>query len=147
MSLTQSTQHISAPLRHVSGSTVVVEIEAGDAVIGKNGVVKSFTLTYDDGHVGNYLLDHHEAGMTGRLEDFVTLTAQYGLMLAGDKVVPAHGIDGTVRFARWVALHELSGHLLGWLRSRLSATLHVDDHGYYNMATAELIFLGTIKLV
>jgi hypothetical protein len=109
-------------------------IRAGNALVDNRGVIRAFSVEYDDGYIGNYkLLPKHS-----RVQDISLWIAEflggYGLARLGGKIIK--GEEQVHHMARYTAGYG-SSHVM---RSFIEHHFMPKDLGYFNLQTEELVF-------
>ncbi|QXE35960.1 hypothetical protein KQY30_18530 [Streptomyces sp. GMY02] len=128
------------------GRGVRLGIAAGDALVRQDGTIMQFSLAHADGSAaGNYILDEHGADAYDRAERIAKICLRYGLTLAEGRYLAKKGLTRPEHFAQYVVKHEVNTAVVDVLASWARKFFHHDDHGYYDMASQELVFRGVFQ--
>jgi hypothetical protein len=126
---------ISAQMTNVEGQRLSFVIQPEHAMIDDRGVVRFFSVEFDDGFVGNYkLLPKHST--TAQIEKvIVTFLAGFGLVRFGGKILKG---DKEVHNVARYAIFGFSGAAA--IRSFVHHMFPEHDLGYFNITSDKLIF-------
>ncbi|MFF8955621.1 hypothetical protein [Streptomyces sp. NPDC014894] len=137
---------MSVEARLADGGHVRLHIAAGHALVRADGTIVQFSLARADGSAaGNYIFDEHETDFYDRAESIAKICLRYGLTLAEGKYLVRRGLTRPEHFAQYVTTHELNTTVVEALASWARKWFNHDDHGYYDMAGLDLVFLGVLK--
>ena len=134
VNVTENRYAIRAQMTNVDGTRFDFTIQPGHAAIDGGGIIRFFSVEFDDGYTGNYKLlpkNSRAEQIANWIVDFLT---GYGLGRLGANVMK--GTKQVEHIGRYVAFSGLGGGLMK------SFTHHViPEHlGYFNVATDKLIF-------
>jgi hypothetical protein len=127
--------------RVIDDQRVLCEIENHGALFNSERTLVQFSLNYDNGHVGHYILTHHET----KLEKLADLVVHYGLMVIENKLIPKRGMGQVEKFGLYAAKIDLNSKIVGWLDDNVWSYVGLDKYYYTNMATQKIVFEGPVK--
>ena len=137
---------IRVRLPHAEGPHVDVTIQAQNALIDDEGVVRFFTWDWNDGDYRAYLLHPYAGEMNAAVAWTIDFLVGYGLSRAGSKIIkPAPGMpsahETAVNVGRYFTFSNPGGHVI---RSFISEHFLPKQLGYHAVDTDKLVFLGAI---
>ena len=139
---------ITATVTHKDGRDFNIRIPPNRALIDAGGLIRFFSLEYDDGEVHGYKLHPYHSATEERVLWAVDFLIGLGLSRVSARLVkpspgmPAHQAEA-VHMGRYLTFNNPGGQII---RSFVEKHFLPEHLGYHNIITDELIWTSPLRV-
>jgi hypothetical protein len=148
MTLRTNSNSLAIPVTLGNGKTMSMRVGPGEVWYNENGYVQLFSLRFNDGTIGNFLLQRKGASKNQILEFFKKNLVPLGLKIAGGVIQEKHKEHPNIQAINVaVYLGEKFGPgVVGRILDEVDDYLDPPQWGYYEIASGEHVIVHAVQI-
>ena len=149
LTLTTNSNSLSLPVTLSSGKSIEMMVDRNEIYFDSDGYVWLFSTRFNDGTVGNFVLQKRNTKKNDILELFKEYIVPLGLQIVGGKIREKHQSNPNlpaINLALWIA-ENYGPNVVGQIVDDINDYFNPSTWGYYEITTGEYVITHPMRVV
>jgi hypothetical protein len=148
MSLMTNSNSLELPVTLGNGRSISMQVYPGEVWYNESGYVQLFSMEFDDGRIGNFILRKNGTSRNQVLEFFKKYLVPLGLNIAGGVIKEKNKNHPNIQGIK-VAVYlgeKYGSHIIGEILDDIDDYINPSEWGYYEISTGEYVITHPVQI-